>query len=111
VQNTWYPVLAATGLYTFLRNICLRVETANETIELEVTVEGIVDILTLAATFGTTYIVRFSVEPSLAVPLLNAIPVITYNLDLIGHDISVRIRKTTAAGAGTLRAKVVYAVL
>ena len=112
VQNTWYTVLAATGVYTRIADVVFEVLVANETIEVEVTIGATgAQVGIQACAFGTDYRLLHSFDPG-NVDLLYA-PAAgagDRNLDLVGTNALVRIRKTTANGAGNLRCKVIYAI-
>ena len=108
VQNTWYPVLAATNRYTRIMALTFVITVANETLEVEITVDGRAIVCTMAAVFGTIY------QPywvSAAADTLGGIAVASTGFTITGHNISVRARKTTATGAGALQARVEYAVM
>jgi hypothetical protein len=110
VQNTWYTILPATGVYTHIIDIFMQVTVANETLEVEITVDGLTKTGTIAATFGTDYQVRHGTTP--LVDTFVPVPALTYSLlDYEGHDIMIRMRKTTATGAGLLLGKVIYATI
>jgi len=111
VQNTWYTVLNYTGRYTRVESVTIKVETTGETLETELEVDGIVYAGSLAATAGTNYSVYTRRHPDSAAGTV-AFDTLSYlnPLTLEGDNIRVRVRKTTAAGAGNLRAKVIYAL-
>lgn len=110
VNGTFYTVLAATGVYTRIFDIIAYVQTVGETLELEITIDGRLPIITpWAAAAGTVY--EMIVSNSIAAEFTFAgwhqyIPYINQ----YGHDVLIRLRKNTAAGAGNLRAKVHYAL-
>jgi len=108
VQNTWYTVLADTGAYTKIIDIFMQVLTTGETLEVEVTIDGLTKTGSIAAAAGTDYQVRHGTTQ--LVDTFIPVTALTYSLlDYEGHDVQVRIRKTTANGAGTLNGKVIYA--
>jgi hypothetical protein len=113
VQNTWYTVLPATGagVYTNITDIFFQITVANETLEVEVTIDGITKTGSIAAVFGTDYQVRHSTATAPA-NTFTPVPVLTYSLlNYMGHNVRVRVRKTTNNGAGSLNAKVIYAIV
>jgi len=111
VQDTWYTILDTT------RNVRIvygrfMVATTNETLEVRITVDGQVLVSSaLAATADTSYYLNHTVDfwnPNDTGFTLAA----TNNLlafVLEGRSIKIDMRKTTAAGAGNLVARVRYA--
>jgi len=111
VQNTWYEVLAYTGVYTHIHGVGACVLVANETIEVEVTCDGVTSITALALTFGSIYMLRPAVFQITVQNSFELVAAGNMNLCLKGHNIRIRIRKTTALGAGNLQCKVVYSIV
>ena len=110
VQNTWYNALPATGRYTRLINVSFICTVINETMEIEITCDGVVNTLSLPCTFGTVYLVRMNYDTA-NISAIQGATITNYNLDMIGHNISIRYRKTTAAGASALYVKAIWAVM
>jgi len=109
VQNTWYVLLPATGRYTKIIEVFMMITVANETLEIETTVDGLVKTGTIAATFNQDYQLRHGTTT--VADTWIPVAALTYSLlDYNGHDIQIRLRKTTANGAGTLYGKVIYAL-
>ena len=105
VLNTWYVVLPATGRYTKIQVIVIGVGVANETLEIEITIDGFIyPSAALAAVAGNGYnIVGPNVLGQLHGRLITEPP-----LNMTGHDVQIRMRKTTALGAGDLLAAIRY---
>ena len=113
VQNTWYTVLDTTRNVR-VYNIAIGVGTANETLEIRVTLDGTAYTGSLAATFGTTYYAVM--DPNAIAQVLQVNPSATaynwYRAFLMeGHSVMIEVRKTTVTGAGNLLALVEYGVL
>lgn len=108
VQNTWYNVLP-TKPNARIYLASLVVGTANESLDMRILVDGIVVSGSISATFGTVYRAIFNYGiASNSLALVTVDQNCTYILE--GSNVSVDVRKTSATGAGTLSAKVVYAV-
>lgn len=106
--NQWYPVLAPTVVYTRLFDIIAYVMAVGETLEVEVTINGLTWI-TPGVACGAGVVFRIIVSPSIASEItLQAWSQNVPYIDQYGHNVGVRVRKTTAAGAGNLRCKVVF---
>lgn len=111
VQNTWYTVLAATEDVRLIFPT-FDVLVANETIELEVVVDGNPLTGVQAAVAATVY------ETFLQGGVADALGIAAYPFTslyraflLEGQNVRVRIRKTTALGAGNLQCWVKWARL
>jgi len=109
VQDTWYTILDTT------RNVRIyeiygRIDTADETVEGRIIVDGqTITITAINLTFGTTYFARRTA--SIAAETYYWDDTITQKESpylFEGRSIQVQIRKTTALGAGNLRGLVVY---
>jgi hypothetical protein len=112
VQNTWYPVLATT--YDIeVKDIIAYITVANETLEIEATIDGIVMTATIAATFNNSYYCYVAGQIAAWTMFSNLTNVTdaNYSSPLRCKSFSLRARKTTAAGAGTLRVIVAYRTL
>jgi len=113
VQNTWYTVLDTT-LNVIVYTISVRVETTGETLEARITADGNVYTTSIAAVAATTYwIIAQHPEPNLPVTASDYSGVscaAQYFTHIEARSIKVEVRKTTAAGAGNLRARVNYGV-
>ena len=107
-QNTWYSVLDFT-LDARVLWLWIQMDTAVEDLELRLTIDGKILVGAQAqAVIGTiyyAYIGRFS--DSLQITA-NATPLGFYGA-WEGKSIKVEMRKTSAAGAGTLLGGIVYA--
>jgi len=112
VQNQWYTVLdVKKGVKVY--SVVILVWTASETLEVRVTIDGQVLVGSVEATHTTYYYVHHKLYAAAASALA-----IDGNIFLLGHypplegrEVKVEVRKTTAAGTGTLDARVVYAKL
>jgi len=106
VQNTWYTVLSATS-NVVLNFIAFDVAVANETIEVEIIYDGVTQVVSFAATAATYYMIVLCpswVAGKFATSTFSISGIVQLNMG----SLAVRIRKTTAAGAGNLRCKVDY---
>ena len=110
IQNQWYIVVPFTGVYTWVKYICCAIQTANETVEIEVTIDGVVHTGLAALVAGNLNTVYFSDTPAGATTFY-IFANTRVSLDLQGHDVQIRIRKTTALGAGNLQCKAVIALV
>lgn len=116
VQNTYYVVL--NGVLTELYTLSICVATANETLQVRITIDGVVyDTGTVAAIFDSWYQVQWC-QPfgGLIVPTFdydNTTPHMILNMvgTLKGKAVKVELRKTTATGAGNLKAIATHAKL
>ena len=108
VQNTWYTVLAAQTRVARVYLISLVIGTANETLEISVTVDGVTLAGALNATFGTVYRIEFNYGITAESLVIGTTRDSTYIIE--GSNVSVAVRKTTNAGAGTLSSIVKYAL-
>lgn len=109
VQNTWYTILSTTKDLCIV-GLVVSVQTTNETLEVEIVIDGNTYTNTNASVAGTNYTVYMSLSDTTMSPVFDTG---TYNTSLrygkfCGHSIQIRIRKTTAAGAGNIRAAVLY---
>lgn len=110
VQNTWYVVLAATGVYTYLHHVAINMTANNETLEIEVTIDGRVIVTQVAAVAGNIYQLMFNSNPSIVNDFSLQGEHIRNTLQLEGHNVQIRARKTTVVGAGTLNCKCQFAI-
>jgi len=107
VQNTWYPVYTAPGPVRVV-SVSFRIMTANETIEIRMTIDGVVTAMfAVAAVAGTVYSVEANQTPGVPEEWLSA----AQNnerafLVEARNDFFLEIRKTTALGAGVLGCKI-----
>ena len=111
VQNTWYVVLAATGVYTYLHHVAINMTANNETLEIEVTIDGRVIVTQVAAVAGNIYQLMFNSNPSIVNDFSLPLQRDDYTpIELEGHNVQIRARKTTVVGAGTLNCKCQFAI-
>lgn len=111
VQNTWYTVLD-TVLNCRLIQFVYAVADTSETIQTRITIDGNVLLAGGAATAATVYTVCPSVSTTTGQELNILATSATIQCRpflLEGRSIKIEVRKTTAAGTGTLTAKAVYA--
>ena len=107
VQNTWYTVLNVTRdckVYA----VTVLVWTTNETLEVRVTVDGQVLVGSIAASHTTYYYVHHQLYAE-ALAIDGNVFLLGKYSPLEGRSIKVEVRKTTAAGSGTLECRVNYA--
>jgi len=113
-QNQWYTLLAATG-QCIVWDVGIGVATANETLEVRITADN--EIMTSnahAAIFDTDYWVRLrpsaiAQAPNLEIETWGEIRSGMSPL-IMGRSVQIEVRKTTAAGAGDLRAIAIYGI-
>ena len=109
VQNTWYTVLPTSvdARIVFLHYIIIG---NNETVEYELTVDGVTRVGTYASIAATDYwpilgyTYGYANSLNVRVADRNAANYTFFE----GRSVRVRMRKTTAAGATTLRSLVVW---
>ena len=111
VQNTWYTAYTGTAR---IRVYALGIgcSVINETLEWEITIDGIVYSGSIVATFGTGYYPHW--YPSDYANTGTLAITISQDTGLFlpeGAVTLIRIRKTTAAGASALFHKMSYALL
>lgn len=113
VQDTWYTVLNATNGVRLI-NCSMQVTAVGETLEMRITIDSQTLTRTQAANAGTDYYPYLEHSGALSAPRL-AFSTTDYGRErgflLEGKDIKVEIRKTTAAGAGDLKATALYSLL
>ena len=109
VQNTWYPICNVND--AILTSISVYVMTVGETLECRITIDGEVwDGQTIAANAGTAYQVVMTRNGNVLYLYYvagAATPAPDYYMGIRGQSIVVEVRKTTANGAGQLRACVI----
>jgi len=106
VQNTWYTVLDTTD-YVRLIGVCLYVADTAETLAVQITVDGQTVAGSGAATADTWYEIYLDRDGTLVISNNALFQYRAYILE--GRSIKVEVRKTTATGAGNLKARVYYA--
>ena len=107
VQNQFYTVLDSKKrcrVYV----VTVLVWTTGETLEVRITVDGQVLTGTVNASATTYYYVHHQLYGSALIVDGNILLLGHYSF-LEGREVKVEVRKTTAAGTGTLEARVVYA--
>jgi len=107
VQNQWYTILDSKKECKVYA-ITVLVWTTGETLEVRVIIDGKVLMGSVNASATTYYYVHHQ--------LYGSALIVDGNIFLLGHysplegrEVKVEVRKTTAAGSGTLDARVVYA--
>ena len=103
VQNTWYTVLDTTPNYR-LYFLSIQVTDTDETLEVRATIDGNVLQKAKAATIATIYYVRIhgASPDDLLIDAVENLFAKSAPLDV--RSVKIEIRKTTAAGAGTISA-------
>lgn len=109
VQNTWYPVLAATNDVE-VTYISTAVFVANETLEVRITVDGRVITAAVAAVAGTYYYPAYQGDTPNGM-YLDVTFQGSRSFYIKGQSVAVAVRKTTILGAGDLACMVKYATL
>lgn len=108
VQNTWYTVLEASNV--MIHYICVVMATADETLEVEVTLDGVEMVATIIATAATPYYFTKITNPvwgpggDLAAGSTSVLQISgdAATSPLPARNAKIRVRKTTAGGANTL---------
>jgi hypothetical protein len=106
VQNTWYTILDTT-LNCCLYSVTILVWTTGETLEVRVTIDGQILTGSVAATATTYYYVHLFLYAAGFAIDTNVFPIGKY-MPLEGRSVKVEVRKTTAAGTGTLEGRAIY---
>jgi len=114
VQNTWYTVLDTTERVRLIM-IEMRMATNIETLQVQITVDGVVLAgEQVAAVVGTGYKVILTANvyaQSLGLVITADTSFLGLRSFLLeGRQVKVEVRKTTVVGAGNMTASVVYAV-
>jgi hypothetical protein len=107
VQNTWYTILD-TVHYAKLFGIAIAVATTGETLEVRLTVDGNVYTGSQVAVADTAYKANPYTAPTGTYLLMTTSSIQNSN-ELEGRSLKVEVRKTTAAGTGTITGCVTYA--
>lgn len=109
VQNTWYTILSEQKNCRLI-GFGASVAVADETLEIRLTVDGVVfSTVALACTAGTVYYGYLSQNNVAQICGLSATEYTSFKTFIIeGRTVKLEIRKTTALGAGTLTAAVCY---
>lgn len=108
MQNQWDDILVTTT-YTWIDHIVFRVQTTGETLQIEVIIDGLTKAGTVAVVADTNYTLCYAINsdelnmfcPYAVGPSIN-------HARFMARNVTVRIRKTTAAGAGKLQCLVKY---
>lgn len=114
VQNTWYTVLSVVNTPGLLKHIFPGIDTANEDLEVEVTIDG--ELITpdpSNCVADTDYECYFLGDVSATVNKIGILAVDGTNraLDLpFKKTLLIRARKTSVIGAGELFCGVIYAL-
>jgi hypothetical protein len=114
VQNTWYPLLAATACRVI--KCVVTIDTANETLETRIIVDGItinpIPVACIALQNNKAFLTLSALAGVIQVQLQpNSIGSYDDTQYLIeGRSVAIDMRKTTANGAGTLKGAVHLAI-
>lgn len=106
VQNTWYTILD-TAYCAKLFGIAVSVADTGETLEVRMTVDGATVSGSQAALAGTAYKALPYTTPTGLYLLMSTSSLINGN-ETEGRSVKVEVRKTTAAGTGTITGCVNY---
>jgi len=107
VQDQWYTILDTT-LNCRIYDICFRVATTGEDLEVRITVDGQIYTVSQTAVAGDHYgIIRLLSATSGEMFASSGNPP-AWAFMIEGRSIKVDMRKTTAAGAGTLYGSATY---
>lgn len=110
VQNTWYTILDTT-INAILHGVTFAIITTDETLEVKITIDGNSYTASQAATASTTYQAYFAADYTgkyLTTVADTISPILWRKIGISCRSLKVEIRKTTATGAGNLRAAVTY---
>jgi hypothetical protein len=106
-QDQWYPILEETRECR-LYSLTVLVWTTNETLEVRITIDGVVLPGSVEATHTTYYYVHHQLYAS-GLTVDGNIFLLGKYTPLEGRNVKVEVRKTTDNGSGTLDARVVFA--
>lgn len=107
VQNTWYTVLDTTK-NVIVYGLGVSIGVANETIETRFTIDGqVIGTTGINCDFGDDYRALFRTIHDGNIELVKD-PLNIPAFLIQGRSVKIEVRKTTAAGAGTLTARVIY---
>ena len=108
VQNTWYTVCELRNILFHMVHIAI--QTTGETLELEVTVEGVIlAVAAQVAVAGTGYSPQWYLSwDGTHYGALQTVALAVDEHQMPMQALKVRVRKTTNTGAGNLRAAVSY---
>jgi len=108
VQNTWYTILDTTANVR-LYSLVVRVDTTNETLEVRFTIDGLTISQTVDATAGTWYRPRINVDAPTYLEI-DATYYLAHGYTFLeARSLKIEVRKTTAAGTGTMYGRASYA--
>ena len=107
VQNTWYTVLDTTK-DVLLFSWFVMIATTDETIEVRMTIDGKVLTGSLALTAGSSYYIYIDLRGNDSLLFSTTAAMAARNMALPARSIKLEVRKTTAAGAGTLYSRACY---
>jgi hypothetical protein len=103
----WYPILQESRECR-LYSLTVLVWTTNETLEVRITVDGVVLLGSVEANHTTYYYVHHQLYAA-GLTIDGNIFLLGKYTPLEGRNVKVEVRKTTAAGSGTLDARLVWA--
>lgn len=106
VQNQWYVVLEDKNVRLY--HLTCQVADVGETLEAKLTVDGVEYSGSQAAVAGTGYYLTLSSTPNTLVFITTAYALDFY-IFIEARSVKLEIRKTTAAGAGTIQVRGVWA--
>jgi len=106
-QNTWYTVLNTT-INCRIISIAIKVADTGETLEIQLTVDGQVLTVSQAAVANTWYNLLLDANNS-SIYLSTADYMRQRAFLLEARSVKFEVRKTTAAGAGTISSRIMYA--
>lgn len=108
VQNTWYTVLNTTN-NGFLYAIAFGVADTGEDLEYRITIDGVVKVNSQIAVAGTVYVPLLYLDYNSSY-YIAAVGATISRIDIWFKTLKVEVRKTSANGAGNLKASVLYAL-
>ena len=112
VQNTWYTILPTTS-NVLIHHIATNIEDTNETVEIQITIDGETITGSVAQTHSDNYYWFWAADAISQTDVMESSNDIRYatNQVIQGKSIKIEARKTTAAGVGNLTGIVIYGVL
>jgi len=107
-QNTWYTILDTTPNVR-LYSLVVRVDTTNETLDVRFTIDGLTISQTVDVTAATWYRVRMNIDAPTYLEIATSYLLAHGYSFLEARSLKIEVRKTTAAGTGTMYGRASYA--
>ncbi len=109
VQDTWYTALATTKNVRIIA-MKFQIQTTGEDLEIELVIDGVTYIGSQTAVAGTSYLAYKNAGYSDLTTGTAGAHGAQYTF-IEGRSVRIRLRKTTANGAGDLLGRITYAII